>query len=248
MHSLWIIQSVWIWVIGAIIGSFLNVVIYRYSREGMNIFKPARSFCPSCERTLAWYENLPILSFILLRGKCKTCHKPISPRYLLVELFTPLLMWINLLALGFGWTWLGASLITISLIVVFVVDLQTSTISDWNWIVVGAGSAIIAWSTGMLVFNGIVAAVVLGLFLLIYWIYKGRFGMGDVLLIAAASFGLGMVGITLTILIASLSGLLYAAARRKKMKEAIPFGPFLAVGIYISLLVSDHLWMMMVYS
>lgn len=71
--------------------------------------------------------------------------------------------------------------------------------------------------------------------------------MGDVLLIAAASLGLGMVGITMTILVASIAGLVFAALQKKKMKDAIPFGPFLAIGIYISLIIADRVFQMMVY-
>ncbi len=244
--SFWL-NTVWIWIVGAIIGSFLNVIIFRYDHEGMSVLKPSRSFCPSCNRTLVWYENIPIISFLLLKGRCRTCHDRISPRYLFIEILTPALIWLNFCVFQFGWEWVGVSLITVSLLVVFFIDLQTSTISDWNWIFVGVGSFIVALSRNALVYNAIVATVVFGLFLLVYWFYRGRFGMGDVLLIAAASLGLGMVGITMTILVASIAGLVFAALQKKKMKDAIPFGPFLAIGIYISLIIADRVFQMMVY-
>lgn len=237
--------SVVVVLFGAAIGSFLNVIIYRYSQEGMSIFSPARSFCPSCKRKLRGFENLPILSFLILKGRCRTCQAPIPRQYLLVEILTPTLLWAVFAMMGWTLSFLGGVLITLSLIVVFFVDLHTSTISDWNWIVVAGGSALLAWDQNLLLINGIVSAVVLGLFLLVFWVYRGRFGIGDVLLITAASFGLGMVGITLAILIASLSGLIIALILRKKMKDTIPFGPFLAIGIYVAMLFAERLYQLL---
>ncbi len=72
---------------GLLIGSFLNVCIYRFPRD-LSIVKPARSFCPECEHTIAWYDNVPLLSYFLLKGKCRHCGKPIPARYLAVEALT----------------------------------------------------------------------------------------------------------------------------------------------------------------
>ncbi len=78
-------------VFGAVIGSFLNVAIYRLPREGMSVFRPLRSFCPQCERTLPWYENLPILGWLLLGGRCRGCKISIPSRYVVVEVLAALL-------------------------------------------------------------------------------------------------------------------------------------------------------------
>lgn len=84
-------------VLGAVIGSFLNACIHRLPR-GLSLNHPRRSFCPACQKTIPWYENLPILSWLLLRGRCSSCGHPISPRYLLVEILTAAL---------FAWAWLA---------------------------------------------------------------------------------------------------------------------------------------------
>jgi len=89
-------------VVGLLIGSFLNVVVYR-SPLGLSVSTP-RSFCPTCDRTLAWWENVPVVSWVALRGRCHTCHEPISPRYPLVELSTGVVFVLV------AWAWHGNAL------------------------------------------------------------------------------------------------------------------------------------------
>lgn len=91
--------AIWAFILGSCVGSFLNVVIYRLPRGG-SVNSPARSYCPNCKTTIAWYDNLPIVSFLLLRGRCRTCAAPISWQYPLVELTTGLLFLGTLLTFG----------------------------------------------------------------------------------------------------------------------------------------------------
>jgi leader peptidase (prepilin peptidase) / N-methyltransferase len=115
-------------VIGLVVGSFLACLAYRWPRD-LSILHPARSFCPACQRTLAWYENIPVLSWLVLRGRCRTCGKPISPMYPLVELVTGG-VFVGLV-LRFGWPagivfWLFAA----SLITIAVIDFEFLLIPD----------------------------------------------------------------------------------------------------------------------
>src|SRR5437867_13265790 len=109
-------------VVGAVIGSFLNVCIYRLPR-GLSVVRPP-SACPRCDRPLSWFENIPIISYVLLRGRCRTCSAPISPRYPAVELITAVLF-------AAAWWYFGPSLLLASrllfgcaLIVLFAIDLE----------------------------------------------------------------------------------------------------------------------------
>ena len=115
-------------VLGLFFGSFLACLAYRWPRN-LSLLNPTRSFCPSCQRTLSWYENIPLLSWLLLRGHCRTCGKPISPMYPLVELLTALIF-VGLL-LRFGWPggtvfWLFAA----PLIAIAVIDFEFLQIPD----------------------------------------------------------------------------------------------------------------------
>lgn len=114
--------------LGAIIGSFLNAIIYRLPR-GISIITPARSFCPACQQTLSWWENIPLLSWLLLRGRCSACQQSIPFRYFLVEALTALLFWLSYVRLGFplafaGWIFMGL------LIVASFIDLEHRIIPD----------------------------------------------------------------------------------------------------------------------
>ena len=86
--------QIWIWCVGALVGSFLNVAVFRLPRRCLSVMKPARSFCPLCRHAIAWYENIPMLSWLALRARCSGCSQPIHWRYPLVELITMLF---------FGW-------------------------------------------------------------------------------------------------------------------------------------------------
>src|SRR3954465_6429281 len=97
-HSLF---GVFALLLGAAVGSFLNVCIYRMPRD-LSVNKPRRSFCPSCKKQIAWHENLPLISWLVLRGKCANCGAPISSRYFVVELLTAILFLVVWLA--FPWS------------------------------------------------------------------------------------------------------------------------------------------------
>jgi len=226
---------------GAIIGSFLNVIIYRYSKDDMTISKPKRSVCPQCGTTLRWYDNIPILSYILLLGKCRYCGNRISKRYIIVELLTVATFLINSMISDQIIYLIGMDIIAASLIVVFFIDLDTFTISDWNSIFILIGGLLITFHTGEWAMNLITAAVTFVIMILLYYISKKGVGMGDILLITASAMALGPFKTVFAIFLASICGILAAIVLHKKMKDKIPFGPFLSIGIYLSMILGNFI-------
>jgi leader peptidase (prepilin peptidase)/N-methyltransferase len=223
---------------GAIVGSFLNVCIHRLPR-GKSIVWPA-SACPGCDRQLAWYENVPVFSFLALGGRCRTCRVPISIQYPIVELATAAMF-------GFGWWYYGPGLLLASrlvfgcaLIVLFAVDLELQLLPNaitLPGIVVGFLFSLVT-EPGWL--SSVLGIVVGGgsLFLVAEAYFRIRheegLGMGDVKMLAMIGAFLGWKLALLTLMLASFSGSLIGltliVTRRGSMKYALPFGTFLALG------------------
>jgi leader peptidase (prepilin peptidase)/N-methyltransferase len=231
-----------IFVFGAIIGSFLNVCIYRIP-AGLSIIKP-RSRCPQCLAPIRWHHNLPILSWLLLKGRCASCAAPVSIRYPLVEALTGLLFALFFYRFGFHpvtpvfWL-LCALLVTISFI-----DLDHQIIPDvisLPGIPIGfLCSFAVPWVTwqssllGILAGGGSLLLIALGYELLTR---KEGMGLGDVKLLAMLCAFLGMRAVFPIIFIGSVLGTLVGVPlmlmKKADGKLAIPFGPFLAGGALI---------------
>lgn len=238
---MWLNAVIW-FVLGLVVGSFLNVVIYRIPRK-IKLHDPSRSFCPHCGATIAWYDNIPLLSYLILKGRCRNCGDPISPRYPLVELLTAL----GFMAGGLVFDTLGAlfnALVVASLVVLTFIDLETLTIPDTSVIIVLIAG--LMWN----VLKGepwylhlLTGAVVLVLAYLLAFFSKGL-GMGDVKLLGAMGVLLGAYGTLFAVLVASVAGSIVAlyllARKRVSMKTKIPFGPFLALGTFVSLYLSER--------
>ena len=220
-----VLGIVFLFVLGLVVGSFLNVVIYRLN-NGLSPLR-GRSFCPRCKHQLAWGDNVPLLSFLLLRGKCRYCHSPISWQYPLVELATGILT-VVVLHTSFN------LLLTYALIAIFVSDLLYYTIPDEIvWPMIGLSFLI---SPNLL--PGLGAA---GFFLSLVLLTHSRgMGMGDVKLAGLMGLALGWPKISVAILLAFLTGatvgVILVLMGKKGLKSRIPFGPFLAGATLISLL------------
>lgn len=253
-------MSVLIWLIvflfGLCVGSFLNVVVYRLN-HGLSPFQ-GRSFCPKCRKKILWYDNLPLISFVFLKGKCRFCHSPISFQYPLVELFTSILFVITsfllinktggLLIINFElWIKLFYYLfITASLIAIFVSDLRYQTVLD-EVVLFGI---IIAFLYSF--FEGSLISILSGLgaglfFLSLVLITRGKgMGMGDVKLAVLMGLILGFPKIIIALIIAFLTGALVGVilvlVNKKHFKEPIPFGPFLTGATWISLFWGQKIW------
>lgn len=252
--------------LGLLVGSFLNVVILRLPRrlewqwkrdareilEIPELYEPPppgivveRSHCPHCGHALSWYENIPLLSWLVLRGKCRSCKAPISIQYPLVELLTGLLFLACAWQFGFGWKGFGAMLLTSFLVALSGIDLRTRLLPDqltlplmWLGLVAASDNLYMPTKPALL---GAMAGY-LSLWS-VYWVFKqltGKEGMGhgDFKLLAALGAWTGLAGVLPTILLSSLIGAvvgsIWLAAKGKDSATPIPFGPYLAIAGWIS--------------
>jgi leader peptidase (prepilin peptidase)/N-methyltransferase len=225
-------------IVGLCVGSFLNVCTYRLPL-GESIVHP-RSRCTSCGRTLTWFDNLPVLSWAALGGRCRTCKQPVSWMYPAVEVVTALVFVITYLTYGLTLLSLVRVVFACALIVLFVTDLQHKILPNvitLPGIVVGFVCSVFlppGWMSsliGLAVGGGFLLAIAEA-----YYRIRGQegLGMGDVKLLAMIGAFLGWKLVLLTLVFASFTGSLAGgvliASGRGNMKYALPFGTFLAVG------------------
>ena len=227
---------------GAIVGSFLNVCIHRLPR-GKSIVWPA-SACPACGRELSWFENVPIISYTLLGGRCRSCRAPISMRYPVVELVTALLFAACAWAYGPTLLFVSRVLFGSALVVLFAIDLEHHLLPN----VVTLPGIIVGFVFSLFLPPGWVDSLIGlvvgggGLFLIAEGYYRLRreegLGMGDVKMLAMIGAFLGWKLTIVTLMMASLAGsiigVLLIATRRGDMKYALPFGTFLALGAAVA--------------
>ena len=235
-------------VFGLVFGSFSNALIYRIPSKEYTIFKPRRSFCPSCKHELAWKDNIPLISYLALKGRCRYCSVKISPRYPLVELLTASLYALNATLFSLLEA-ISLCLVVTGLIISSFIDLEHYMIPDSGVILVGLGSFFWAFFRDRFPENLIGALIVSGamvtFFLIANQFRKDSFGFGDVELLAVLSLATGIIGSLYTIMIASFVALaVYAitsAVKRRKLDRLaqLPFGPFIALAGYLTVLLLD---------
>lgn len=233
-----------VFAVGAILGSFANVIIYRLPR-GLSIVKP-RSFCPSCQKTIRWWGNIPIFSYLFLQAKCAFCKAPISPRYFFVELFTAALFLASFLSVGWGWKFLFLFYLDFSLVVIFFIDLEFRIIPDWFTLPgIGLGMAYAFLNPAVGWQNGLIGLLVGGGgFLLLaytgeFFFKKESMGGGDIKMAAMLGAFLGWQKLLLVFFLASLTAVLtFFVIRLFKPKSLadrlIPFGPFLVFAALVA--------------
>jgi leader peptidase (prepilin peptidase)/N-methyltransferase len=235
-------------VFGAMVGSFLNVVIHRVPR-GESIVHP-RSYCPGCGHTLAVWQNIPVVSWLLLRGRCHHCDSAISPRYPIVELLCALLVLALYMRFGPSLEFLALSFFSFLLVALTYIDLDHQLLPD-RLTLSGLGVGLVAAplighaeplaALGDALLGALVGG---GILYLVAWSYEkatGREGMGggDIKFLAMIGAFLGWQGVLLTLflgsIVGSVIGVATMVARREDTKLALPFGPFLAIGALITL-------------
>lgn len=230
---------------GAVIGSFLNVCIVRLPSQQSVVSPPSR--CPKCNRPVGWRDNIPVLSWLLLGGKCRGCREPISKLYPLVELSVALLWGAMAYHYGLGLEALKGALFGTLLIGIALTDAREYIIPNeftWGGLAIGL---VLAAATGL---DGIIAAVIgaavgFGILWLVgalgtMMFKKEAMGGGDVKMMAMVGSFMGWQGVLLTIFLGALGGtLIFLPLRllKKREKEELPFGVFLAIGAGITYLV-----------
>jgi leader peptidase (prepilin peptidase)/N-methyltransferase len=255
-------------LLGLIIGSFLNVVVWRLPR-GVSLSHPG-SACPKCNHAIRWFDNIPIVSWLVLRGRCRDCSTLISPRYPLVELATGLFFagvtaWMLspgvleplaasptavLVALA-GFLYLAA--ITVALI---LIDIDTHTLPNRIVLpayIVGAvmliASSAIAGDWGALLRAAIGMAAMFVAYLAMALLYPGGMGLGDVKLagvlgmfLAWIGWGALLVGAFAAFVLGGLFSAVLLALRRVNRKSGIPFGPWMLGGAWVGVFMGEFLW------
>ena len=231
-------------LIGAIFGSFLNVVAYRLPR-GESLSRP-RSRCPGCATPIKPYDNVPVLSWLALRGRCRSCRGAIPWRYPLVEAMTGLLCALVVLDKGLDEDALLGLALVLLLIPVTLIDLDHRIIPNRLMLIgaVAAPALVLYAQPDAIAEHLIAAAAAGGFFLLAVLAYPRGVGMGDVKLAAVLGLFLGRA-VGPALFVALVSGTLIGAVviarkgAREGRKTAVPFGPFLALGGVVALFAGD---------
>ena len=219
---------------GLAIGSFLNVVIARVP-AGRSLLRPG-SACPGCSAPLTWYDNIPVLSFLMLRGRCRACGMHISWRYPVVETITAAVLVVAYVAFGPSADFLVACVMLPTLVALTAIDLDHQMIPDaitlpgiLIGLVINLASRRISWLDSVV---GILLGG--GLFLVIILVSRGGMGGGDLKLGAMLGAFLGwkalIVALFVAIVFGGAIGAVLLATGRRGRKDPIPFGPFLAAG------------------
>lgn len=230
-------------ILGAVMGSFLNVIIYRLPKD-MSIITPP-SHCPKCGKRIKWQDNIPLLSYLILNGKCRNCEFSIPISYFIVESITAFLFLFSYLRFGVTFEFLTFLIFISLLIPISFIDLHTTFIPDSlsiTGIVIGI---ILSLFRGIFLISLIGAAT--GAIIILIIIITGKavykqdvMGYGDIKIAALIGAFVGWASLLLTIMISAFLGSVYGAIQIKRgklsMKSQIPYGPFLAAGGIIAFL------------
>ena len=262
-------------ILGLLVGSFLNVVIYRVPEglnrnwklqakqmldlpleqgegEHFNILMPP-SHCPSCKVAIKPWQNIPILSYVLLKGQCKQCHAAISLRYPLVELLTGLVFAVCAWKFGVTWTALAAMVFSAYLIAMIFIDADTQLLPDqltlplmWGGIVFHLAAYLLQADWGITTLVDSLLGAIVGYMSLwsIFQLFKlvtGKEGMGygDFKLLAALGAWLGISVLPIIIIMSAVVGLIFALIMKVAKNQPMPFGPYLAISGWIVLVFSQ---------
>ena len=226
---------------GLIFGSFANVCIHRLPLD-LDIIK-GRSHCPKCKKKIIWYDNIPLLSSLILSFKCRTCKKKISKQYFIVELLTGLAFILFYKKLGLSFDFILICIIFLILLIIFFIDLKHYIIPDslnFSLILIGIIKNFTTQDLLKLnynlpdsLFGGVLGYLIIWLIILIYKKIRNKeaMGLGDAKLLSAFGFLLGIKSIFIILFVASVLGLMFVLPslllKNRSTGSIIPFGPFI---------------------
>tara|TARA_B100000686_G_scaffold176756_1_gene183775 strand:+ start:44 stop:820 length:777 start_codon:yes stop_codon:yes gene_type:complete len=242
-----IYYSILIFILGLILGSFANVCIYRLPLKKQIIF--GRSFCPKCKKKIIWYDNIPLISFILLLGKCRKCKKEISIKYLFVEFISGIsfvylfLNYNNYLEVIF------LQILVIFILIIFFIDLKYLIIPDvLNFTLISLAmvknfipnfQSDFTYDINQSIIGGIVGYLIIWLIIFLYKKIKNieAMGLGDAKLMTAVGLFFGWEAVFLILFCSAILGLISVIPsllnKSKNIKSQIPFGPFILISSII---------------
>lgn len=253
--SINIINYLIIIILGLIVGSFLNVVIWRF--DELKSIINTRSHCPKCQEKLRWYDLIPVLSYVFLWGKCRYCKREISLQYPLVESGTALVFTVSFWKFGFSDPFFYFLLAIFSiLIVIFTYDILKLQIADWLviaaavlWIIYLVVDYFLVTHNLSLITSSLCGALALGGFLGLLvlisrekWMGAGDIGLGA-LLGAVVGWPNVLVATFAAFVLGGIIGLILIAMKKKELQSQVPFAPFLVLGLFVALFWGDKiLW------
>ena len=258
-----LVEIIILFAFGACVGSFLNVLIYRTDRG--EDWVRGRSHCENCKTTIHWFDNIPLLSFLLLRGRCRTCKKPISKAHPIVE---------GLIGILFVWWWLLGSLffqltvepfvilqplfwLAVGIILIFIVVEDFMSLYIPLWAIVSLSLLAVFYRFSLVLFGVmqvndlmstyIAAFAITAFFYFLNFITKGRgMGMGDVILAFPVVILLGwpraIVWLFLSFVIGAAAGIILMFFGKARFKQKIAFGPFMVTSTFVTLLFGEAIW------
>ena len=246
-------------LIGLIFGSFANVCIHRLPLD-FDIIK-GRSYCPKCKKKIIWYDNIPLLSSLILSFKCRTCKKKISKQYFIVELLTGLTFIFFYKTLGLSFDFVLICIIFLILLIIFFIDLKHYIIPDslnFSLILIGIIKNFTTQDLLKLNYNlpdsllgGVLGYLIIWLIIFIYKKIRNKeaMGLGDAKLLSAFGFLLGFQAVLPIVFIASLTGLIYVLPyliiNKKNLQNIIPFGPFIIISGIIYYYCAESIYLLL---
>ena len=244
-----------VFIIGICLGSFANVCIYRLPKNKQAV--SGRSFCPKCKKTIRWFDNLPLISFLLLNGKCRKCHKPISLGYFIVELITGIGFLLIYLNFNNYYAIIFLSVLFILYLIIFFIDLKHFIIPDslnFSIIILAIFKNFLPnFNTSFIhdinqsIIGGMVGYLSIWIIIYLYRVIKKieGMGLGDAKLMAGIGLLFGWQSIPFVLFVSAVLGLISVIPslinKKKNLRSEIPFGPFIIIACFIYFICGDFL-------